>query len=80
MKTTPWIPGFEKPLRVGLYQRRYDGNGNPRWGWWDGDRWMATQVSKELALRFNHCESFYQELQWRGLTVQAYLEHQRAGS
>ena len=68
-KKTPWFDGSVKPVRVGVYQRRYS-NGLILYSLWDGARWMLNaETANEAAgtgARWKDA-SPHQFIPWRGL-------------
>ena len=64
---TDWFQGKVKPVRVGVYQRNYEGD----WllfSYWDGQYWGWTQPgSPKAAAHFRYPPSSVQELPWRGV-------------
>lgn len=70
MKLTNWIPGNVKPVRVGVYQRKYDQNSIASSTWycyWNGAFWGVNGETPEDAARAKHIASGAQNLLWRGL-------------
>ncbi len=73
MKTTDWIPGGQKPVRVGVYQRKvnfHSGGHLSTFGYskWAGDKWSMVWSSAGMAERTDYT-SIFQSLPWRGLTT-----------
>lgn len=65
MKLTPWYPGNVKPVRVGVYERDYPGEGI-YFCKWNGKRWHAGNKKLKLAKKVP-IPSFSQSLPWRGI-------------
>ena len=65
MKTTKWFPGNIKPVRVGVYLRKYP-HGVSRYCWWDNG-WGTADNNPFWAKLSRGIRSEYQNLQWRGL-------------
>lgn len=65
MKLTDWFPGDIKPIRVGIYERRYSESIN--FSKWNGEYWSFGYYSVDLANERGHYLSQYQNLPWRGL-------------
>jgi hypothetical protein len=67
MKLTPWYRGDQKPVRVGVYKRRYPAGTN-WYCWWDG---KAFSNGCETAHEAKECKdwgySLLQSLPWRGV-------------
>ena len=83
MTCTPWFPGSERPVRVGIYERRgiwlhqfgsenKEANG---FAYWDGVHWGISRPSGRLAVTTQGSMSGYQPrpfniaecFEWRGL-------------
>jgi hypothetical protein len=62
MKRTKWYGGYQKPVRVGEYERDYWLSGDILKDWWDGTLWGLEGTD----LAYEH-----QHLPWRGLTKEA---------
>lgn len=68
MKLTAWYAGNQKPVRVGLYQRRYS-DGRPYDCYWNGKMWgigFGNGNGATLALS-KRIPSGLQSLPWRGV-------------
>jgi len=68
MKLTPWFNATQKPVRVGVYQRRHRHFGFYVFAYWDGEQWLLgaespAAAAKETKLSVNQLTAFY----WRGL-------------
>ena len=68
MKFTPWFNATQKPVRVGVYQRRHRHFGFYVFSYWTGEYWMfgaetPAAAAKETKLSVNQLTAFY----WRGL-------------
>ena len=65
-KLTPWFPGDVKPVRVGYYERDWDGGGNA-WevtpDFWNGDSWENVYFDGAR----DRAEYSRQDHPWRGL-------------
>ena len=65
-KLTPWFPANVKPVRVGYYERDWDGAGNA-WGiepdYWNGKAWEAVYLNGTR----EEAEFTEQSAPWRGL-------------
>ena len=66
MKLTKWIHGNIKPVRAGVYQRKY-GYGFVSYCYWDGDFWYWREETPALAEACGDRLSSVQTLPWRGL-------------
>ena len=66
MKLTKWIPGNVKPVRVGVYQRKYD-SGDVQYSYWNGKFWSVYGETPEEAESWVDTPSTGQTLRWRGL-------------
>lgn len=58
MEKTGWYQGWQKPIRIGLYERNY-GPGSIIMCTWNGRSWYSPYTGIN--------ESRYQVLPWRGL-------------
>lgn len=70
MKLTNWIPGDVKPVRVGVYQRKYDQNSIASSTWycyWNGEFWGVHGGTPKKAELNRGLDSPTQNLPWRGL-------------
>lgn len=65
-KKTPWLPREVKPIRVGVYERRYP-TGAVSFSKWDGERWYVQGFSVGIASNIPEV-SMWQNLPWRGLS------------
>lgn len=68
MKFTPWFNATQKPVRVGVYQRRHRHFGFYVFAYWDGEHWLLGAetpklAAKETKLSTYQLKTFY----WRGL-------------
>lgn len=61
MKRTKWYNGYQKPVRIGEYERDYWLSGDVLKDIWDGSVWVA----------FTGWVCEHQHLPWRGLTKEA---------
>ena len=66
MKLTPWYPGKTKPVRKGVYQRRY-GPGEIFFYYWNGEHWGMYGRTVGSATRWSYAASGWQDLPWRGV-------------
>lgn len=66
-KVTPWFPGSVKPVRAGVYERRYSGNAIA-YSRWDGTQWLHGSYEFDLARRAKY-PTFQPSLPWRGLAA-----------
>jgi hypothetical protein len=68
MKRTKWFPASIKPVRKGVYERKY------YWGvdyaYWNGSDWCASGETPGAAYCWRHLLSDF-FLPWRGLTEPA---------
>lgn len=64
MKLTPWFEGTTKPVRPGMYQRRFV---TTAWARWDGTYWYESYTDKELAEKETRISAIQGAAQWRGL-------------
>ena len=69
MTKTEWISGDLKPVRVGVYERKY--LEDIRYCNWTGEFWCTGAYGVHFAA--NHCidRSFRQDALWRGLTEES---------
>lgn len=69
MNLTPWYPARIKPLRSGVYEVRWHGDGSRwRWCYWTGSEWANTGTNKaEAAARKTWTNGAVQSKSWRGL-------------
>lgn len=72
---TPWFPTDVKPVRVGVYETRFQlqvADWSFGYSYWDGTRWAnaAGSVDSAHAIR-DWFDGAIQEKQWRGLTQEA---------
>jgi hypothetical protein len=67
IKKTPWFDGSQKPVRVGVYQRKYEAG--IRFCWFDGKRFGCNSRSASDAYHQYSIfgASFDRDLAWRGL-------------
>jgi hypothetical protein len=70
MKRTRWIPCTTPPVRIGVYERRFNIGGQPRIGFsrWDGSRWGLMRGSVAAADGENECAWQVAWQHWRGIT------------
>ena len=67
MKLTPWYPGHVKPVRVGVYERKYRNiNDNSVYSRWNGEKWFCGSFHVHFAEEDMEPSS-YQSLPWRGI-------------
>ena len=66
MKLTKWIPGNVKPVRVGVYQRKY-GTDVVHYCLWNGNFWCSYGDTPKTAKFWKDTPSTGQTLPWRGL-------------
>lgn len=66
MKLTPWFPGTVKPVRVGVYERKFP-NGWRSYNYWNGKAWPSPSPVPKGAEIFKSFCSPYQDLSWRGV-------------
>ena len=68
MKLTRWYRGDQKPLRVGVYQRK-EYYGEIIYAYWDGRYWRVGFPSNENAYFFaDSCRvSMHRDWSWRGV-------------
>lgn len=64
-RMTNWFPGDVLPARIGVYQRRTDGD--PTYSLWDGARWSFSAHTVARAWQYGSLESLAQDKAWRGL-------------
>ena len=67
-KLTPVFPGSVKPLRRGLYQRRYH---TGRFYCYFDKTWRFGGVDEKTAMHVRGWEAMSQSLPWRGLAKKA---------
>ena len=68
MTETGWYTGDQKPVRVGVYERRSGFDGFIYYSWWNGNQWGINCYWAESAQANNDNPSQFQNLPWRGLT------------
>lgn len=66
-KLTSWYPGHVKPVRPGVYQRKYKKPG-VRYCRFDGERWFIYEETVQLAAD-GDLVSIRQNIPWRGLAA-----------
>lgn len=67
MKLTPWYPGHVKPVRVGVYERKYpDIYHAAVYSKWHGKNWGCGVYNIDQANR-EQSISAHQSLLWRGI-------------
>lgn len=62
---TGWIDGNLTPVRVGLYQRQYEGVNY--YSYWDGVCWGCFNKEKKHALLVKNLSTSLPWLPWRGI-------------
>lgn len=73
MRLTDWIPGTQKPVRKGIYERYSEYDEIQDYAKWDGRRWMCGQATPEKADSLVMVESMFQphhgnsNFVWRGI-------------
>ena len=70
MKLTPWFSGDQKPVRVGVYQRKYVDQPNfsfALYAYWDGLRFGSYGHTPAEAKHHKDTQSNIQNLPWRGV-------------
>lgn len=65
MKLTPWFPGTVNPVRVGVYERKYNTN-KTFYCHWNGEYWHAWATTPATA-KDAFALSALQNLPWRGV-------------
>ena len=66
MRRTGWYRGYQKPRRIGFYERNFDsvpGHNGIHKSYWDGKKFMGVFITN---IRSNH-----QSLPWRGITKES---------
>jgi len=67
MKKTKWYPAKIKPVRIGVYERRYKNVPlSPLFCLWNGRFWCPGSFDKEFAAYYDS-PSYTQNLPWRGI-------------
>jgi hypothetical protein len=68
LKLTEWYSGDQKPVRAGIYERLYEGEGIAKC-YWDGKYFFGGAYTNEEAIvnAFIFGPSFSQSLSWRGV-------------
>lgn len=64
---TGWFPGHIKPVRAGVYERRF--GHLIRYARWDGRRWMRSSSSIVFAATEWFGSPMQRALDWRGLAL-----------
>ena len=67
-KLTPWFNYIVKPVRKGIYERKFHGR-QSHWSRWNGKHWCLFCGTREAAAK-ETMKSMYQNLPWRGLAEQ----------
>ena len=70
-KETAWYNGDQKPVRVGVYKRKYPSNKYPYYSFWSGKKWSIREVSLFATSRNRGIASYFQDLPWCGLTKES---------
>lgn len=66
MKVTGWFKGHQKPVRVGVYQRKY---GLKIWYcYWNGENFCSGCANAQAAALYKTQASTLQNSVWRGIT------------
>jgi hypothetical protein len=65
-KYTPWFPGFIKPVRKGVYQRKVN-NVVKCYSYWDGELWFLGERTVDKAHREPMLSFNQNGFEWRGL-------------
>lgn len=65
MKKTKWLKGTDKPVRVGVYQRKI--LGTLLWTRWFGSRWGVSWYCQADAEGDGITIGSYQNVPWRGI-------------
>lgn len=70
VKRTTWLKPHIKPVRIGLYERKYP-NGTLVMCWWDGTAFLKPGLRPDLAPGYKYDEySDWQDFPWRGKALQ----------
>jgi hypothetical protein len=64
LKLTQWFPGEVKPVRMGVYERKWP-DGDRVWTIWNGRNWGNSFLSP-VDVRYV-CRGIEQSIPWRGL-------------
>lgn len=64
-KLTPWFSAGVNPVRPGVYER--EGFDVLKYSFWDGEFWMLSAATPEIAVRHGGSKSTCQKSAWRGL-------------
>lgn len=64
MKTTPWFKGTVKPVRKGVFERKYKHGAYKCY--WDGKKWFTGFFVSDSKFIRTYISEF-QELSWRGV-------------
>jgi hypothetical protein len=67
MKLTDWFPPEVKPVRVGVYERKFGSSENCGLCKWNGKAWFW-RCKTPFDASTESVKSGFQELPWRGLT------------
>jgi regulation of enolase protein 1 (concanavalin A-like superfamily) len=67
MEKTDWFKELEKPVRVGVYERRVLIATKPTYQHWNGKFWGLFHDSPAGAFNARNDKSDYQRGSWRGL-------------
>ena len=78
LQLTGWFAGADRPVHIGVYQRRFPAGPYSRW---DGQQWRQDGVSPAVAAADGAEPSRHQDVAWRGLAERPVQEpHQATAS
>jgi hypothetical protein len=67
MKLTEWYPGTVKPVRDGVYQRRFARDDEPVFCMYKGGKWRVWANSPENAEAYVSISAVQERYHWRGV-------------
>ena len=68
MKLTPWYPGTVKPVRDGVYERKFPLKNSVGFTRFANGRWYLSWDTLDRALRDDESvEGIWQDIKWRGV-------------
>lgn len=67
LNLTAWFPGTTKPVREGVYERRYSSFYSPTYSRWKNGFWRNNCDLVEEAEKATRFSSFQDDMPWRGI-------------
>lgn len=79
MKKTPWLNASEhKPIRLGVYEVKFDDCYATWYSHWNGKQWCAcAQGPHEAVTLHDKSEWMHEGAVWRGLTASAWIKEMK---